>query len=341
MRGRFHARQMRAGRHPLVVGLERQSKPVVGNAHVAVRAARYRFRHHGLHLLRHHPDIGGVAAVVDEAIIAEAVVEPPEQHDIVLEAHVGATPAAATPPPPRPPPPTATAAAEAATAAPAAAEAAAAPTAEAAARHSTAAHRAAIGEGRVGPAHSHAAHRRASRPADVRPPSRTASGPRRRAGAAAGSACTAWTACAANSAGPACAANAAGPACAANSAWAASAADAANSAGPAWHRRRRLDGLRRQSRRPANPAGTACAANPAWPADPANAAGTACAADAARPPGSAGAAGAIGANSRLAAHAGPIVPVRPPGLHVIADLPRLTLLPILTLPLLTPPCQPE
>ena len=39
---------------------------------------------------------------------------------------------------------------------------------------------------------------------------------------------------------------------------------------------------------------------------------------AARPPGSAGAAGAIGADSWLAAHAGPIVPVRPPGLHVIA-----------------------
>jgi hypothetical protein len=39
-----------------------------------------------------------VAAVVDEAIMAEAVVEPPEQQDIVLEANVGATPAAATAP---------------------------------------------------------------------------------------------------------------------------------------------------------------------------------------------------------------------------------------------------
>src|SRR5580693_10697184 len=88
---------MRAAGQPLVVGLERQSKPVVGNAHIAVRAARYRFRRHGSHLLGHHPDIGGVAAVVDEAIIAETVVEPPEEHDIVLEAHVGATPAAAAP----------------------------------------------------------------------------------------------------------------------------------------------------------------------------------------------------------------------------------------------------
>ena len=88
---------MRAARHPLIVGLERQSKPVVGNAHIAVRAARYRVRRHGPHLLRHYPDKGGVAAVVDEAIIAETVVEPPEQYDVMLEAHVGATPAAATP----------------------------------------------------------------------------------------------------------------------------------------------------------------------------------------------------------------------------------------------------
>ena len=44
MRGRFRTRQMRAARHPLAVGLEPQSKPVVGNAHIAVGAARYRFR---------------------------------------------------------------------------------------------------------------------------------------------------------------------------------------------------------------------------------------------------------------------------------------------------------
>src|SRR3984957_14940939 len=143
MRGRRRARQMRASRHPLVVGLKRHPRPVVGNAHIAVRAARYRFRHHGPHLLRHHPDIGGVAAVVDEAIIAETIVKPPEEHDIVLEAHVGATPAAAPPHPPPPPPPPP----EAAPAAPAEA-AAAAPAAEAA-LHSPAAERAAIGESRV------------------------------------------------------------------------------------------------------------------------------------------------------------------------------------------------
>src|SRR3984885_13827261 len=168
MRGWFHARQMGATGQPLVVGLERQSKSVVGNAHVTVRAARHRFWRHGSHLLRHHPDIGGVAAVVDETIIAEAVVEPPEQNDVMLEAHVGATPAAATSA-------AATPAAETAATASAAAEAAAPtaanrppppppppnpppppppkpppppPPAEPA-RHSTAAHCAAVGEGRV------------------------------------------------------------------------------------------------------------------------------------------------------------------------------------------------
>src|ERR1700733_13984436 len=165
MRGCHRTRQMRASRHPLVVGLERQPEPVVGNAHVTVDAARHRFGHHGLHLLRHHPDIGGVSAIVDEAIIAEAVVEPPEQHDIVLEAHVGATPAAATPAPAAP------AATEAAPAAPAAAEGASAtPPAAEAPLHSPAAERAAIGEGRVGPAHPDAAHCRASRPAHAWPP---------------------------------------------------------------------------------------------------------------------------------------------------------------------------
>src|SRR5580658_6214239 len=130
---------MRAARYPLVVGLEGQPKPVVGNAHIAVRAARYRFRHHGPHLLRHHPDIGGVAAVVDETIIAEAVVEPPEQYDVMLEAHVGATPAAATSAAATPAAePAAPAPAAADAAAPTAAKAAAAAPAAESARHSTA-----------------------------------------------------------------------------------------------------------------------------------------------------------------------------------------------------------
>src|SRR5580658_1523035 len=181
---------MRAARYPLVVGLERQSKPLVGDAHIAVDVHRYRFRHDRPHLLRHHADIGGVAAVVDEAIVAEAVVEAPEQHDLVLDAHIGATRAAASSTAAAP------AAAEAATAAPAAEAATATPAAEAApsapaatkappepASHSAAAHCTAVGEGRVGSAHSHSAHRRASRPADARPRRGTAGGPRGRTGA--------------------------------------------------------------------------------------------------------------------------------------------------------------
>src|SRR5271166_4614412 len=105
MRDRFHARQVCARRDPLLVALERQSEQIVGDAHIAVGTERHRFWRHGLHLLRHHADICGMTAVVDEAIVSEAVVEPPEQHDIVLEPHIGATPGPAAPPPRRCPPP--------------------------------------------------------------------------------------------------------------------------------------------------------------------------------------------------------------------------------------------
>src|SRR5262245_18960639 len=121
-------RQGRAGRHacaggePLFVGLERHADPVVEDPEITVATSHHRFGHHRLHLLRHHAHIGALAAVVGEAIEAEAVVEMAQQHDVVLEVDVGPTSAA-------------TAAAEAATAAAppkattatAAAEAAAAP----------------------------------------------------------------------------------------------------------------------------------------------------------------------------------------------------------------------
>src|SRR6185312_13592060 len=68
---------------------------------------------------------------------------------------------------------------------------------------------------------------------------------------------------------------------------------------------------------PARTAGTARTADSSGPARPACAANSACSAG---PPGPAGAAGAIGADPRLAAHAGAIVPVRPPGLHVVAHI---------------------
>ena len=52
--------------------------------------------HHGLHLLRHHADIGLVAAVVAEAIEAEAVVEMAEHDDVVLQPDVGLVASATT-----------------------------------------------------------------------------------------------------------------------------------------------------------------------------------------------------------------------------------------------------
>src|SRR5262245_22369625 len=51
----------------------------------------HRLRHDSLHLLRHHADIGAVAAVVAEAIVAEPVGQMAEQNDIVLERDVGSS----------------------------------------------------------------------------------------------------------------------------------------------------------------------------------------------------------------------------------------------------------
>src|SRR5262245_35949732 len=77
-----------ARRQPLLVGLELDAEPVIEDPQVAVAAAHDRFRHDALHLLRHHADIGLVAAVVAEAIEAEAVVETAEQRDVVLERNI-------------------------------------------------------------------------------------------------------------------------------------------------------------------------------------------------------------------------------------------------------------
>ena len=117
-------------------------------------------------------------------------------------------------------------------------------------------------------------------------------------------------ACTANSprpAGPACTANPTWPADAARTAWP---ADPTRSTGPA---------------RAANPAWTTGATYAANSTRPANPAGTASTTNAPWSSRSADAAGAIGADPRLAAHAGSIVAVRPPRLYVadvdvIADI---------------------
>ena len=56
---------------------------------IAVAAAQYRRGHDCLDFLRHHADIGLVAAVVAEAVEAEAVIEVAEKEDVVLEHDVG------------------------------------------------------------------------------------------------------------------------------------------------------------------------------------------------------------------------------------------------------------
>ena len=62
----------------MVVGLELQPELVVEDPQVSIAAAHDRLRHDRLHFLRHHADIGLVAAVVAEAIEAKAIVETAE-----------------------------------------------------------------------------------------------------------------------------------------------------------------------------------------------------------------------------------------------------------------------
>src|SRR5260370_31978396 len=81
-------RDTSARRGPLVVGLELQAELVVEDPQIAVAAAQYRGGHDCLDFLRHHADISLVAAVVAEAVEAEAVIEGAEKRDVVLKHHV-------------------------------------------------------------------------------------------------------------------------------------------------------------------------------------------------------------------------------------------------------------
>src|SRR3954465_15565347 len=80
---------MSARSSPLVVGLELHVEHVVRDSQVAVVAAQHRGGVNCLHFLRHHTDIGFVAAVVSEAIEANAILEVADKEDVVLEHHVG------------------------------------------------------------------------------------------------------------------------------------------------------------------------------------------------------------------------------------------------------------
>ena len=81
---------------PIVIGSERQSEPFVGHPKIAVATDSDRIGSYGSDFLRNHPDIGLLAAVVREAVVTETVVEPAQQHDIVLQPDVRATPTTAT-----------------------------------------------------------------------------------------------------------------------------------------------------------------------------------------------------------------------------------------------------
>ena len=106
-------RQPASGCGPIVVGSEWQSEPFVRHPKIAVATDNDRIGSYGSDFLRNHPDIGLLAAVVREAVVTETVVEPAQQHDIVLQLDVRPAPTAAPPPPPRkPPPPRAPAASE-------------------------------------------------------------------------------------------------------------------------------------------------------------------------------------------------------------------------------------
>src|ERR1700712_5530640 len=78
---------MSARRGPLVVGLELQAERVVGDPQIAIAAPQYRRWHDCLDLLGHHAHIGLVAAVVTEAVQAEAAIEVAEKRDVVLKRH--------------------------------------------------------------------------------------------------------------------------------------------------------------------------------------------------------------------------------------------------------------
>jgi hypothetical protein len=73
----------------MLIRLKLDAKLVIENAQGSVVVTYDGLRHDRLHFLRHHADIHAVAAVIAEAIVAEAVSEMAEKNDIVLERNIG------------------------------------------------------------------------------------------------------------------------------------------------------------------------------------------------------------------------------------------------------------
>src|SRR6516164_5283402 len=88
-------RRPRARRDPVLVSLELDAEPVVEDPQIPFPVTHNRLWHDCLHLLRHHTDIGAIAAVITEAIVADAVGEMAKQNDVVLEHDIGSPSAAA------------------------------------------------------------------------------------------------------------------------------------------------------------------------------------------------------------------------------------------------------
>ena len=70
------------------VSLKFDANLVVIDAQIAILTSRNGVRYNGLYFLRHHADIGPIAAVIAEAIVAYAVVQTAKQDDVVLERDV-------------------------------------------------------------------------------------------------------------------------------------------------------------------------------------------------------------------------------------------------------------
>ena len=85
-----------AGCEPPLVGTEFHTEPRIVDTQIPVSATRDRLRNNLQHLLGHDAHISFVAAVVVEAIEAEAIVETAEQRDVVLEPNVRSSSTATT-----------------------------------------------------------------------------------------------------------------------------------------------------------------------------------------------------------------------------------------------------
>src|ERR1700761_4476967 len=72
-----------------------QSELFVKNPQIAVAIASDGIRPQGADFLRDDSDVSFLAAVIGKAVVAEAVVEPAEQHDIMLQPDIRTPPAAA------------------------------------------------------------------------------------------------------------------------------------------------------------------------------------------------------------------------------------------------------